>query len=260
MSLRVMSFNIRYAEPTDGPDIWEFRRPICRDLILETAPDVIGMQEPEIEQLRDMDLDLSEYLRLGVSRYGNEVEKFAPIYFKPSRLELLETGAYWFSKTPDVPATMDWNIHKPYAVNWARFIEKSTGQLFALHNAQFPYKAEQAEARLHAAELMVQYAAAQPSVILTGDFNCDADGDVYRCLRSRFQDSIHAGQRLGPNATFHGFTGNPTKPYRLDWILYRGCFSPVRYETLSFHRQGHYPSDHFPVMVDLEIVQQTPQH
>ena len=253
MKLKVMSFNIRYAEATDGPDIWENRRPVCRAVIDRYLPDIVGTQEPEILQLQQLDEDLPDYSRFGVSRYGNEYEKFAAVYFRSDRLQLLESGAYWFSETPDEVGSMNWHIHKPYAANWARLQDKSSGFTFVVHNAQFPYLPIQAEARFHAAEIMVERSRSDHNVIFTGDFNCDAGGDVYNLLARTFQDASCTDRVLGPSATFHGFTGEPSKPYRLDWILYRGGFVSTSYETVTFNENGRYPSDHFPVMAELEF-------
>ena len=42
--LRVMTFNLRYANPND-PVVWEDRRVMQVDLIEEYSPDIIGTQE-----------------------------------------------------------------------------------------------------------------------------------------------------------------------------------------------------------------------
>ena len=249
-----MSFNVRYAEPTDGPDIWELRRPIVAEMLRQFSADVVGLQEPEIEQLHHMEADLPEYKRIGLSRMGNDIEKFAALLYKPATLELLETGIYWFSETPDVVASSDWLIHKPYAANWARFKYINSGFEFTVHNAQFPYKPEQARARFESARIMLQKSEGQENTIFTGDFNCNSDGDVYQLLTTQLQDSWATSPvREGIDPTFHGFTGTPTHSARLDWVLYRGAFEPTYYETVLFNVNGRYPSDHYPVFADFEV-------
>lgn len=253
--LRVMSFNVRYAEPTDGADIWELRRPIVARMLNELRPDIVGCQEPEIEQLRDMEADLPEYRRFGKSRYGNEFEKFSAVFYRHTAVELLDNGAFWISKNPDECASMDWLIHKPYAITWGRFRSLSSGHEFRVFNAQFPYKPEQAEARLFGAKIMSERALRSTGpLFLTGDFNCDANGEVHAEFRKEFRDAWEdAPGRTGPDATFHGFTGTPTHPARLDWILYRGEVEPLTYETVTFNEMGRYVSDHYPVMADFKF-------
>lgn len=246
--MKILSFNIRYPEPADGDNIWDLRKAAVAETIRLSGADAVGLQEPEIEQLQHLDEALPEYGRLGVSRYGTEHDKFTAILYRRDSLGVLEQGAYWFSETPDVPASMDWLIHKPYAVNWARFACRD-GREFTLYNAHFPYKPEQAEARLHSARLMVERALGD-RVILTGDFNSVAGSEVYQILTSGFEDSfVTAADRQGPQGTFHGFSGVAAPGRRLDWILYRGNFAVERYVSLAEPVQGRYPSDHFPVLV-----------
>ena len=247
-----MSFNVRYAEPSDGLDIWEKRRPIAARMLELYRPDVIGMQEPEIEQLTDMESDLPWLKRFGKSRYGNDFEKFSAVFYNPSTLELMDEGAYWISENPDEPGSMAWLIHKPYAITWGRFRHLGTGHEFEVHNSQFPYKAEQAEARHMGAQIIRQRAQFE-STILTGDFNCDASGVVHGELKEDFQDTFEQiSDRIGPSATFHGFTGEPTHPARLDWIMYRGHLTPKSYETITYNEGDRYPSDHYPVVAEFE--------
>jgi endonuclease/exonuclease/phosphatase family metal-dependent hydrolase len=251
-SLRIMSFNIRYAEPTDGPDVWEFRRPVVANTLKKYLPDVVGMQEPEIEQLRDMEEDLPEYVRFGRSRYGNDFEKFSAVMYRRSTVTLTESGAFWFSETPDEIASSSWLIHKPYAVTWGKFAHIDTGTVFYVYNAQFPYKPEQAEARVQGARIMRERALAHDELtFLTGDFNSDAKGPAYQELVPPFSDAFEDfPDRVGPSATFHGFTGIPTFPARLDWVLYRGDVKVTGYETVEYNEAGRYPSDHYPVFAD----------
>jgi endonuclease/exonuclease/phosphatase family metal-dependent hydrolase len=245
--MKILSFNIRYPEPTDGDNIWDLRKEAVAETIRASDAYAVGLQEPEIEQLQYLDRALPEYSRLGVSRYGNEVEKFTAILYRRDRLRVLDHGAYWFSTTPDVPASMDWLIHKPYAVNWARFACLD-GTEFTHYNTHFPYKPEQAEARLHSARLMVARAVGE-RVILTGDFNSVAGSEVYQILTAAFEDAfITAADRHGPEGTFHGFSGVAPPGRRIDWILYRGNFEVERFVTLAEPVLGRQASDHFGVL------------
>jgi len=255
MTLRIMTFNIRYPEPADGRHRWELRRDLTAAVIAGSGADVVGLQEPVIEQLRFFDEALPEYRRFGVSRYGNDEEKFTAVLYRPSTLGLEECGAFWYSQTPDIPASMSWAIHKPYAVNWGRLRHKSSGDSFHLFNTHFPYKPEQAEARLRSAELLRQRAeAVDGPVLLTGDFNSPAGGEVYQILNATFRDTwAESAKREGPDGTMHAFTGQP-RPARIDWILFRAPWAVDCHHTITTHRDGWlYPSDHFPVLASFRI-------
>lgn len=251
--MKILTFNIRYPEPGDGPDRWEFRREMAAAVIGSRQPEVVGLQEPVLGQLHDFERLLPEYARFGVSRYGNQDEKFTAVLCRRDALELIESGAFWFSATPDAAATMSWGVHKPYAVNWGRLRDRA-GREFRVFNSHFPYKPEQAEARLRSAELLRDRAmeGAGP-VFLTGDFNSPAGGPVHTVLTQRFRDAwVEAGERLGPEDTMHGFTGFAAPGRRIDWVLFRGEVRVSRVETITDSVGGRYPSDHFPVLAEVD--------
>jgi endonuclease/exonuclease/phosphatase family metal-dependent hydrolase len=253
--LRVTSFNLRYDEPGDGADGWLFRRDMVAETLSRLNPHVAGVQEPEMHQLRYLKEVLQGWHWFGTGRFADDSEKFTAILYGGERLRLLESGAFWLSATPDVPASMSWQIHKPYAINWGRFRQPGTDQEFTLFNSHFPYKPSQQEARLRSAELLAQRASgAAGPVILTGDFNSPADGDVYRILTGAgFADARLAAEVVeGPAGTMHGFTGEAPAERRIDWVLLRGFSRVRRFETVTFGRDGRFPSDHFPVTADLE--------
>lgn len=71
--LHAMTFNLRYAGGDVSPHSWPERRPIVRQLLRQTAPDVIGTQEGLYGQLQDIDSDLPlHYEWIGVGRDDGE--------------------------------------------------------------------------------------------------------------------------------------------------------------------------------------------
>ena len=64
--LTAMSFNLLYTSGSDPaaeaePGTWPQRRPLMRRVVEKHAPDVIGFQEVESEQLVDLKFDLDKY-------------------------------------------------------------------------------------------------------------------------------------------------------------------------------------------------------
>jgi len=245
--VKLLTFNIRYPEPADGANAWEHRREAVAATIRQSMAAVVGLQEPVLDQLLYLDVALPEYRRFGISRYGNDFEKFTAILYQPEQVTLLAQGAFWLSQTPDVPASMSWLIHKPYAVNWGHFQHTESGQRFHVYNTHFPYKPEQAEARIESAQLLARRAIGE-RVFLLGDFNSPDDSEVHRILTETFLDSWTGG----PEGTFHGFTGTPSR-HRLDWILCQGSIIVESCLAITAPVAGRYPSDHFPVLGSFEF-------
>ena len=62
-ALRVMTFNVRYDEPTDGEHGWKHRK--ARVARLMQRADIIGVQEALGEQVRDLESMLPEFAWYG---------------------------------------------------------------------------------------------------------------------------------------------------------------------------------------------------
>ena len=59
--VRVMTFNIRYANPGDGLDRWELRRHLVAGVIQDRVPGIVGLQEALSPQLDWLGTQLPEY-------------------------------------------------------------------------------------------------------------------------------------------------------------------------------------------------------
>jgi hypothetical protein len=48
----VMTFNLRFANPVDGANEWQFRKDLVVDVIRRQAPDLLATQEGTVPMLR----------------------------------------------------------------------------------------------------------------------------------------------------------------------------------------------------------------
>ncbi len=248
--LRVMSFNVRYPSPDDGQNVWENRRDILVETIRKYDPDVIGTQELFDLQGKYIAEKLPQYEWLGVSRRGNHENEHMGVFYKREKLFVLESGNFWLSETPTVPASISWDISLPRMVTWAHFRD-SLGQDFYFYNTHFPHRGQDAEARVNCANAIVEDLQRRvpeaARLIVVGDFNSAADSDVHRILVDELSDAWHtSSKRSGPQTTSSRWTGQQ-EGRRIDWILHRGDWSVKEFETVEFNRDGVYPSDHYPV-------------
>ena len=250
-TLRVMSFNVRYPAKGDGPNLWEVRKDLLIDTVRQSAPDIMGTQELFYEQGQYIVEKLPELAWFGLSRRGNKEDEHMGVFYRKETLELLNSGNFWLSTTPEVPGSMSWDVTLPRMVTWGEFRHRKTNRRFYFYNTHFAHRREDAAARTESAKVLaerLQKLPAQAEVILTGDFNTDASTEPYKVLTAILPDALeHTAQRKGPTDTFHGFTGKP-RAGRIDWILYRGSLKPVSVETITYNVENRYPSDHFPVL------------
>jgi endonuclease/exonuclease/phosphatase family metal-dependent hydrolase len=253
--LRVMTYNVRFPNPDDTPNRWDQRRDLLVDSIREHSPDIFGTQELFFEQGEYIVEKLPEYAWFGISRRGNRLDEHMGVFYRKSRLRVERSGDFWLSETPEIPGSMSWKVSLPRMVSWAQFEDRTNRRRFWYFNTHFPHRGEDEAAREQCARVIAaRLRLLDPSadILLTGDFNAPAGGKVYLTLADILRDAWNASaERAGPEGTFHGFTGKPG-PARIDWILFRGNWKVTRAETVTFERNGRFPSDHFPVLAVLE--------
>jgi endonuclease/exonuclease/phosphatase family metal-dependent hydrolase len=253
--LRVMTYNVRFPNPDDTPNRWDQRRELLVDSIREHSPDIFGTQELFFEQGEYIVEKLPEYAWFGISRRGNRLDEHMGVFYRKSRLRVERSGDFWLSETPEIPGSMSWKVSLPRMVSWAQFEDRTNRRRFWYFNTHFPHRGEDEAAREQCARVIAaRLRLLDPSadILLTGDFNAPAGGKVYLTLADILRDAWNASaERAGPEGTFHGFTGKPG-PARIDWIMFRGNWKVTRAETVTFERNGRFPSDHFPVLAVLE--------
>lgn len=249
--LRVMTFNVRVPVDT-GMNAWVNRRDLTVSVIKAEHPDLLGTQELTEEQGEYIAAHLPGYAWFGQGRQGGTKGEHMGVFYRTDRLEVLQSGDFWLSDTPDVPGSKTWGQPYPRMVTWARFRLRDGGGSFDYFNTHFPYRPEDLRARMLSADEIMQRIGKLPStarVILAGDFNGAPDSPVYAKLTGILHDAwTTAASRSGPAKTFHNFTGNPDQ--RIDWILTRG-FKAIAVQTVTTHDGARYPSDHFPVVAEL---------
>lgn len=271
MLLRVMTFNIRGSYHEDGVNAWEQRAPLNIEVIQRQAPDLIGFQECDTGNLLTYQQHLSVYERLLGSDVWPETEEsssYNALFWLPERLTLLEAGSFWLSETPAL-ASISWNAHSPRLATWAKFRLANGRELLHL-NTHLDHISE--EARVRSAQLILQrlqlLQTTQTVLVLTGDFNCNPDDPVHQLLQaSGLTDAYLATghQDNKPSNTFHAYGW--TKPsssgakrrgsMRFDWIFCTDApdlLRPISCEIIRDAQPPVYPSDHYPVVAELEIL------
>lgn len=255
--LRVMSFNVRFDNANDGEHAWPRRRPRAREVLRFYRPDVLRLQEALAHQVEQVADDLPGYAWVGVGRNdGKAAGEFAPIFYKANRLDLLDSGTFWLSPTPNEVGSKGWDAALPRIATWARLHDREgEGGEFVAINTHFDHRGQ--IARTESAKLIVRRAAeiaGDLPIVLTGDFNATPDSDPYRVLADAYADArATAETTLGPAGTFGTFTAIGAAAPQIDYIFVPHGTAVTRFATLAHHWQGHHVSDHFPVMADVRL-------
>lgn len=262
--IRVMSFNIRFDNPDDGPDAWPHRKDFVASMFRFHQNDLVGTQEGLINQLEELDEMLPEFEWVGVGRdAGDERGEFCAIYYRTDRFDLIEEGTYWLSETPDEPGSQGWDAALPRIVTWARLLDKKNDRSFIVFNTHFDHRGQ--EARRQSSKLILEKAAelaGDDPVIVMGDLNAVEDQDPYKILAEADRGSVEIElfdgfyhsryDHHGPTSTWNGFR-EIVPDRRIDYIFTDAGFSFIQHGILADIRDGHFPSDHLPVVADLEF-------
>lgn len=255
--LTVMSYNIRYDNPRDGPDAWPQRRGAMAVWLGQQAPDLLGLQEALRGQLDDL-RGVPGYGEIGVGREDGATRgEYAAILYRTGRLEPLEQGTFWFSDTPHVPGSRSWGNQVTRICTWARFRDRQGGRTFYVYNVHLDHESQTSRERSVAALLRAIGERRHPDdpVIVTGDFNAGPSNPAVRAMRAGFTDTYASRDSL--EGTFNGFRGDTAGP-KIDFIFTDTGFRPAaaRIERPRTP-EGRELSDHFAVVAVLEYQRRT---
>ena len=252
-SFRIASFNIRYDNKRDSGNLWQDRAPYVAELIRFHDFDVFGTQEGLKNQLEDIQQALPQYSRYGKGRDdGKEKGEHSVIFYKKDKFQLLRSGDFWLSETPDVPGK-GWDATCcNRIVSWVQLLDKKSGKRFYVFNAHYDHQGE--TARKESSQLLlskIKTIAGSSPVIVTGDFNADRDSEPYKILAESgmLHDSYNdVKYPYENNSTFNNFGRNITDNVVIDHIFATKQVKASQWAILTDTYLGKYPSDHFPVL------------
>lgn len=253
------TFNIRYDNPQDSLDNWQYRKDrVCR-FIKDKQLDIVGMQEVLHNQFLDLRGGLPEYEGIGVGRDdGKTAGEYAPLFYRKDKYEVLDSNTFWLAENPDSVGMMGWDAACVRIATWAKFKEKATGKVFMAVNTHFDHVGE--EARRQSALLIIrkikEIVGNRPAIV-TGDFNVTDKSEAYETITTNefvMKDAYKIADSVtGVNYTFHDFARIPAKDCeKIDFIFVtpqikvKSCDIPAETPDALL-------SDHNPHLADLEF-------
>lgn len=253
--LAVMTYNIRLDVASDGVNAWPNRKELLAGLIRFHAPAIVGLQEAQIHQLKDLSEALPEYAWLGVGRDdGKEAGEFMAILYRKDRIEPLHSSTFWCSPNPSAPG-LGWDAAFNRVVTWGKYRDICSKQIFFLFNTHLDHIG--VTARRESAVLLmdsVRAISGNEPVIITGDFNSRPADDPYQTIITlhpprTFRDTrtISRQPHYGPEGTFNGFSIAEYAKEPIDYIFVSEGTEVLTHATLTDSFHGRFPSDHFPV-------------
>lgn len=256
-SIHVATYNIRQRNQVDTGNLWIDRKEKVANQIKYHDFDIFGIQEAFKDQMDDMQKALPKYASIGVGRDdGKEKGEYSAIFYKTERFKLIKQGTFWLSATDTQTPNKGWDAALPRICTWGVFEDNSNGKQFIIMNTHFDHVGK--VARKESAKLMLKKASELAKglpLIICGDLNVNEKDEAYFTLANSpgIQDTYDLAEVVyEPNSTFNGWGKSIQPKGRIDHIFVSKPFHVLKYGILTDTYMGKYPSDHFPVAVQLE--------
>lgn len=263
--IRVMSFNVHFKDSEDQSiqeNLWQFRKEKVASMFRFHHMDLIGLQEPTKDQLNDIMSFLPEYEWYGIGLYdGKDLGPINAIVFLKERFKLIDSSYFYLSPTPEV-ISKGWDAKFTRGVTWAKFKDLKTNQIFYFFNTHFDYHSLMA--RNKGAQLLrekIQQIAQNDPFIIAGDFNLFPDlggAETYKILTKDnllFDAQFKAEfPHHGPTGSWSGFKEAGQPGIKPDYIFVNKKINVRFHGILADTFDGKFPSDHMPVISEIEII------
>lgn len=261
--LRVATHNVHYillgrdTGPWSRAD-WERRKPALNAAFRALDADIVAFQEME-SFLRGSDGSVNlarDYLArenpdyaVAASGDWREFPSTQPVFYRKSRLQVIDQGWFFFSDTPDVIYSRTFNGSYPAFASWVEFATRDARR-FRVYNLHFEYRSasnRRLSAQLVARRIAPVLAEGMPILVL-GDTNALHGWRTMDILRDAGLTFLRPGA-----ATYHLNRGVNLLG-AIDHIGLSAGIAPRRGPWVV-QRQfgGVWPSDHYPVVADVAL-------
>lgn len=264
MKLSVMTFNLRVDLGVSERDRWECRIKKISKIINENSPLIFGTQEGLFRMLEDIKDNLEGYDWIGEGREEGRDGEYCAIFYNIKKLILIDKGQFWLSESPEQPGSVSWESACPRICTWAHFkFSEDDNKEFIVYNTHLDHISQ--KAREEGIKLIVNKIKEMKSqknlpAILMGDFNSTPENTVVKFLRGEVmlenqRDNFIDSYSLldgDIGITFHDFKGGE-KGEPIDFIFVTPEIKMLEVAIKREKIYGGYPSDHYPLIAQVEI-------
>ena len=252
----IITYNIRMNTSADGDNAWPLRKEKVAGLLKFYEADVFNVQEALPEQMDDLVSMFPEFDHVGVGRDDGKREgEHMGVFYRKARFEKLTDGMFWLNEATDKPG-FGWDAVCNRTVTWIKLKDKVTNKNFYVLDTHFDHrgvKAREEAAKLILAKIKVINSENLP-LILTGDLNLVKSSIPVQSILAELPDAMDKSitKHYGPEGTSGGFDVKVLQR-KIDYIFINDKVTVLRHGHLSDSYGLFYPSDHLPVLAEIQL-------
>ncbi len=255
-SVNVLTYNVYYGGEDDMSP--ENRSQYVFENIRRYSPDSFGLEEANKKWLKLFENGMTEYDYVGHGRDKNLGGESSPVFYLKDKYEVVKSGTFWLSKTPDKPSR-GWDAMMNRVCTYAVLKDKETGFTYAHFNAHFDHIG--LIARMNSVAVVSQKIAEicpNIPIVFSGDLNDSEGSEVYeRILSTGLADTKHLAEKSVDLPTYNGYSESTeqSRPEPIDFIFTNAYAVTVHSYTVDRTiYNGSYASDHHPVISKITFV------
>lgn len=268
----VASFNVGFCKDPSDVVRWNARKNLIMPLVEFHGFDIVGMQEPMGFQIDYLAAQSDKYAVAGqivrnltlaevsVKSAAKNIDNMLrnmnnPIFYRRDKFELLDSGKFYFSETPDkAERGFGKQFDSIRSCVWAKFRHMESGREFHFFNIHLCVE-KYAEWHKPSAELLVKKIreiAGKGTFFVSGDFNETKNQPASLVMRgSAIAKDARENSLSKPygttRSTFNNYKNISAGDMPIDFIYVSNDVDVLNFGTYTDHVDGLVPSDHYPI-------------
>jgi endonuclease/exonuclease/phosphatase family metal-dependent hydrolase len=257
MELILVTCNIRFDNPADGPNAWPLRRDFLAQTLLSHSPDIIATQEGRFHQLKELETLLPDFEMLDPHRSWIGERMYPTLFVRKNKFEFLKSQDIWLSETPHVAGSHSFESAFPRLMTMASLQIKDTARKLMVVNTHLDHV--KALTRCSQIQVLTEQLKMiwnkEAYLFIMGDFNDSPDSEVRSYLLKEIAGLQDSWKLFNKNeeSSHHAFAGRATDGSRIDWIMVDKRAQVVSSRMDKSSQDGKFPTDHFPIITKVKL-------
>ncbi len=253
--LKVMTFNLKTDHLFSKKNTWKRRGGAAYSILNKYKCDIIGTQEVSGSIYEDIISRLKGYKIIGKPRTRKIMSERNSILVS-EKFNIMNEETFWLSNNPDKEGSSFWYSLFPRICTTAIIMEgnERIARVYNTHlDCLLPIARKKGLEKI--IEHMKKYHSEEKlPTILMGDFNAGPNSRLIKGLNERRLDDgkLVAVQEYDKKLYKIG-TFRSKKTIHIDYIFVSEDFKINNVQIIKDNYNGIYPSDHYPLMAELQI-------